>query len=260
MFKKKSFLVLFIIIQFQSINAQNQSTGFMTFSDPNITLKLDKDNVNSIITLTLTGLSDRWFAVGFNAELMLANTDCVVMTSDIQLSDMYLPGGHSAPLYDPSNDWVLDSNSVTGNLRTIIAHRPFSTGDPKDYIFTIATTTVNLIWAYSSSPTYVLFSHGADNYGGGIANFTYLNVEEFTTKKSLIAYPNPFYNNFKIQSLTNEFINKVTILDEYGRIVEEHDLSESSIENAVFGESLSPGLYFVQCKGYAKEFLKIIKL
>jgi hypothetical protein len=259
MFKINSFLVLLIIIQLQSLLAQNQSTGVMTFSDPNITLKLDKDNVNSIITLTFTGLSDRWFALGFNAELMLANTDCVVMTSDTQLSDMYLPGGHLAPLYDTSNDWILDNNSVTGNLRTIIIHRPFSTGDPKDYIFTTATTTVNLIWAYSSSPTYTLFSHGADNYGGGIANFAYLNTEEFTTKKSLIAYPNPFHNTFKLQSVTNETINKITLFDEYGRIVEEQDLSQSSMENAVFGERVSPGLYFVQCKGYANELLKIIK-
>jgi hypothetical protein len=183
MFKIKSLLVVFILLQFQSLIGQNQTSGYLTFDDPNISMKLDKDNVNSILTFTLIGPSDRWFAVGFNAELMLANTDCVVMTSETDFSDMYLPGGHNAPVYDSSNDWAIDSNTVSGNLRTIIAHRPYSTGDPNDIIFETTTGSLNIIWAYSSTPEYVLFSHGGDNYGGGTANFTYLNTEEFGLKK-----------------------------------------------------------------------------
>ena len=255
---KLQIVLVFLCINFYISNAQTQSTGSITL-DSNMSVKFDKNSSNSTITITLTGPSDRWFSIGIDAQLMLMNSDCIVMTSDSQLSDMYFPGGHVAPNFDITNDWIIDSNSVSNLTRTVVATRPFSTGDSKDFIFTDTTNNLNFIWAYSSTPSYILFSHGGDNYGGGVAVFNDLGgVQDFSPNNRNVAiYPNPSNNiwNFKTNSteMTSIAITEIT-----GKVVFTKAISVN--EYSVNASDFSNGMYFATVTiGQKSETFKLVK-
>ena len=254
---KLKHLFVIIWVQFQYCNSQTQSTGTIAL-DSNMSMKLDKDNANLTISITLSGPSDRWFSIGINTELMLMNADCLVMTSDTQFSDMYFPGGHVAPSYDTTNDWTIISNTVSNSTRTIIASRVYSTGDNKDFIFTDITNNLNFIWAYSSTPSYILFSHGADNYGGGIAVFYDLAVPDFSINpRNVEMYPNPSNNVWNFKTNSTE-ITSISITDISGKIVFSKVISAN--EYTINASEFSKGMYFSTVTiGKNTEIIKLIK-
>lgn len=250
-----NFVLIVFLFQFKFISAQIESTGTIII-DPTLSVKLDKDLGNSQIKITLTGLSDRWFSIGLNAQLMLMNADCLMVTSNTQFSDMYFPGGHATPLFDSTNDWTLISNNVNNNLRTIVASRPFITGDNHDLIFTAQTNNLNYIWAYSSIPGFDLISHGPDNYGGGV--FVFSNLGLNNSENNLFSiYPNPSQNNINFITNANENY-KVIIADYLGKTIYSNDFfgKEFSIDISNFNS----GFYFVTLTSqFKKSTLKFVK-
>jgi len=253
--KLKLILLVFLFFNLQFLNAQSETTGTIIL-DSNMSVKLDKDISNARITITLTGPSDRWFSIGLNAQLMLMNADCLVMTSDTQFSDMYFPGGHLAPNFDATNDWTLSSNTINNTIRTIIATRSFSTGDNHDMVFTNLTNNLNFIWAYSSSPTYTLFSHGADNYGGGIFVFSNLGITD-TKKNKIEIYPNPVNDLLNITTNSTD-LTLISISDFMGKVI--YSKSIFSKDYSVNISGFSNGMYFITLKTAEKiDILKFIK-
>ena len=243
------------IFQFNFLSAQIESTGTIVI-DPTFSVKLDKDATNSQIIITLTGLSDRWFSIGLNAQLMLMNADCLMVTSSSQFSDMYFPGGHATPLYDATNDWTLISNTVNNNLRTIIASRPFYTGDNHDLTFTAQTNNLNYIWAYSSIPGFDLISHGGDNYGGGVFVFSNLGLEN-PKKEAFTLYPNPGHNSINFITISNENY-KVSITDCLGKTIYSGEFSGKEVEIDI--SNFKSGMYFATIiSQFKKDTLKFIK-
>lgn len=69
-------------------------------------------------------------------------------------------------------------------------------------------------------------------------------------KMEILAYPNPTQNNFYIESLTNDMIDKVTIRDIQGRIVNEFTNIESKLEVS----DLYSGIYLVQVVSNSKNY------
>jgi hypothetical protein len=236
-----NFLLFFFLLQFNFFNAQTETTGTIIL-DSNLSVKLDKDITNSQIIVTLVGPSDRWFSIALNAQMMLAsNTDCLVMTSDTQFSDMYLPGGHNAPVFDATDDWTLVSNNVNTNLRTIVATRKFSTGDIHDFTFTELTNNLNFIWAYSSIPGYELLGHGGDNYGGGIFVFSNLGIENFNIS-SIKIFPNPSNDFLNVCTNTSD-LKLISISDCLGKIIYSNEFSSN--DYSVNISNFESGLYFI---------------
>lgn len=250
------YLFLFIFLfQFSFLSAQIETTGSINI-DASFSVKLDKNLTNSQIIITLTGPSDRWFSIGLNAQLMLMNADCLMMTSSSQFSDMYFPGGHAAPIYDTTNDWTLISNTINNNLRTITASRNFYTGDSHDLTFTAQTNNLNYIWAYSSIPGFDLFSHGGDNYGGGVFVFSNLGIEN-TSISAFKMYPNPSHNSISFITNTNE-IGKISISDCLGKIIYSNEFSEK--EFSIDISNLTSGIYFATITSLSKNStLKFVK-
>lgn len=135
-----------------------------------MTAKLD---IGANVTLTLTGPSTRWFALGFNAASMAGGTDVfgVHTAGALTNCDANLTG-YSAPATDAQQNWTITSDAVAAGVRTIIATRALNTGDPNDYIFTAAAGSLSLIWARASSNSYTYAYHGGTNRGIASAIFT----------------------------------------------------------------------------------------
>ena len=158
-----------------NIFGQTYTTGVVNLSSTiglGMTAKID---VGTQVTLTLTGPSSRWFAVGFNANSMANGTDVVGVHSSGALSafDCNLTG-YNAPITDAQQNWTITSDASSAGIRTIIATRALNTGDANDYVFPANPASIGLIWARSSTASFSYSYHGNTNRGVNAANFSLL--------------------------------------------------------------------------------------
>ena len=166
---------LLALLLFTSVFSYGQTytTGTVNLSSTAglaMSIKLD---VSTNVTMTLTGPSDRWFAVGFNASSMAAGTDVVgVHTSGTLTNFDASLSGYSAPVTDAQQNWTISSNQVNAGVRTIIATRALNTGDAADYVFTAGPGSLSLIWARGGSPSFSYSYHGGGNRGISNATFS----------------------------------------------------------------------------------------
>ena len=174
--KNKS--LLFILLLFSQWSfSQTYTTGVVNLSSTaglSMSVKLD---VNTNVTMTLTGPSGRWFALGFGASSMAAGTDVVGVHASGLLPnfDANLTG-YNAPATDAQQNWTITSDQVTAGVRTIIATRALNTGDANDYIFTAGTGTLSLIWARGNTASFNYAYHGSGNRGIVNATFSLLQA------------------------------------------------------------------------------------
>ncbi len=127
-YEENYFLSLLFLVT-SAVIGQTYSTGTITLTNTSglaMTLRLD---VGSQVSMTLTGPADRWFSVGFGATSMTAGTDVVLVHTGATLTsfDRVLPG-FGAPTAEAIQNWTINSNTVSGNVRTITATRALNTG------------------------------------------------------------------------------------------------------------------------------------
>lgn len=174
---KKSTLLLALLLLFilPASFAQTYTTGVVNLSSTAGLAMSAKIDVTTQVTLTLTGPSGRWFALGFNASSMTNGTDVVGVHSATTLSafDCKLTG-FAAPVTDAQQNWTITSDVVNAGIRTIIATRALNTGDANDYIFPANPTSISLIWSRSSSASFSYSNHGGSNRGITAASFTFV--------------------------------------------------------------------------------------
>jgi hypothetical protein len=174
---KKSTLLLafFLLFILPTSLAQTYTTGVVSLSSTAGLAMTAKIDVGTQVTLTLTGPSGRWFALGFNASSMTNGTDVVGVHSATTLSafDCKLTG-FAAPVTDAQQNWTITSDVVSAGTRTIIATRALNTGDANDYIFSATPAAISLIWARSGSATFSYSNHGGTNRGITTASFTFI--------------------------------------------------------------------------------------
>ena len=174
---KKSTLLLALLLLFilPVSFAQTYTTGVVNLSSTAGLAMSAKIDVTTQVTLTLTGPSGRWFALGFNASSMTNGTDVVGVHSATTLSafDCKLTG-FAAPVTDAQQNWTITSDVVNAGIRTIIATRALNTGDANDYIFPANPTSISLIWSRSSTASYSYSNHGGSNRGITAASFTFV--------------------------------------------------------------------------------------
>ena len=190
--KTKSLFLFFLGFSFLSF-AQSFTTGIVNLSStPGLAMSVKLD-ISSNVTMTLVGPSNRWFALGFGAQNMEAETDVVAVNSAGTLSsfDAKLIG-YAAPVADPLQNWTITSNQVVSGVRTIVATRPLDTGDANDYTFSAEEGTLSLIWARGSSNSFTYGYHGGSNRGVENATFTPLITNSIL---SLKVYLDGYYEN-----------------------------------------------------------------
>jgi hypothetical protein len=237
---KKSYLLAMIVGITTFTFAQTKSTGVVTLGT--MSLKIDMDQTNSLVTYTMSGPSTKWFSVGLNTTSMTTNTDCI--TFGTALLDQSLPGGHVAPVTDGTNNLTLLTNTVSGTVRTIVATRPFSTGDVKDFTFLSSLTSLNVIWAVGSS-TNVANQH--QTFGSKALTFTtILGIEDIAFQDKIAIYPNPSDGIFTISKSNATTISKIKIFDASAKLLKEINPTPNDKENAINLSGFSKGIYFVE--------------
>lgn len=258
----KKITLLAILVISSACFAQQKSTGNITLST-NMTVNLTLNNTTSKAILTLTGPSDRWFALQFGSftvgQGMVSGKD-FVYANDITLIDGSHNGRGQFPNTDATQNWTVTSNTTTSGIRTITAERSLSTGDTNDYIFNYSDPTIDFAWARSSSANnYALSNHGGGNrgYSVDVPLSATLGVDDFSLKTSSI-YPNPSNGNFSVETKTG--LDKITVYSQTGSLVETIDVKDKSNNTVeVSLKSLQKGLYLIELQnGSEKTWKKII--
>lgn len=252
---KKITLNLMILLGFVGF-AQSKSTGVISLVG-NLSVELVLNNTTQIATITMTGPSDRWFAVklGNFTQGMQAAPD-VYYYNGSTLIDATQGGG--GPINDAMQNITVTSNTVASGIRTIVATRPFNTGDATDFTYVYASTFIDIAGSFGDSASNNLAYHGPVNRASAIdTTFTTLSVDEFTLNATQI-YPNPSKGVFTVQSKTT--LDKISIYSQTGvlvKTIENYNSSSETIEVDV--QNLQTGVYLVELQNAAeKSWKKII--
>lgn len=239
---KKTLLFLSLCFLSLGTHAQTKTTGVVALTT-GMTAKMDLNSTTSVVTLTLTGPSDRWFALQFGSfsqgQGMEAGQDVVYFNGTTLIDAVH--NGIGSPPSPDTNNWTVSSNTIATGTRTIVASRAFNTGSTGDYTFVYANSTIDFAFAKMSSATFGLAYHGGGNRGYVIGNqlSPALGVGEFEEAK-IALYPNPAHNSFSIKS--KEDIKSVVIYDSNGRQISSFLDQKEFIDIS----SLQTGLYFVE--------------
>ncbi|WP_353149489.1 T9SS type A sorting domain-containing protein [Flavobacterium sp.] len=254
---KKKITLLFILIAGLT-NAQQKSTGIIALGT-NMTANMTLNNANSLVTLTLVGPNDRWFAVQFGsfAGGMQAASD-VVYWNGTTLVDAVHVGIGVAPTTDSTNNWTLVTNTnnvpATGQ-RTLVYTRPFSTGDSNDYTFNFANNTLDIALAKHQSASFTMANHGSSSSNRGVSLDVslVLGIDDFSLNAASI-YPNPSKGNFTITTKT--FLKSVDVYSINGALIKSYKVEDSS-ENVEFNISdLPSGVYLLELKNDSEKTWK----
>jgi len=203
-------------------------------------LKIDKNLTTSTVTVTLTGPSDKWFGIGFNAFGAMANgTDCLYYSSS--LVDSVITG-QGSPTTDATNEWTTSSNTISGTTRTLVLTRNF-TGGTGDYTFVYNDNALNIIWAYGSG--LAMAQHAGTARGSSALGFT-LGIDDFSSLNNISIAPNPSNGLVTITKNNQTTISKINVFDINGKVVKIID-SELNLESIQIDLSkFSSGVYFVE--------------
>ena len=231
---KKTLLSLFLISSF-TLFAQSFSTGTQTLLS-GLTANINIDADTDITTLTLTGPSNAWFAIGFGNSDM--NGTDIFMTTGSSIQDSY-SSSNGPPQPDASQDWTLVSNTVSGSNRTIVATRANNTGDSDDHIFSASAGSLSVIYAKGSSTSYA--------YHGGNRGFTTLSVTLGIPENKLLSfemYPNPASDVLTVQLPTGTEKAEVSVFDYTGRLVSSKTISSN--DSTLDVQNISKGIYIIR--------------
>ena len=236
---KKTLLIIFLTTSI-SLFAQSFSTGTQTLLS-GLTANINIDADTDITTLTLTGPSNAWFAIGFG-NLDMQGTD-VFRTNGSTIVDAY-SSGNALPAQDASQDWDLVSNNVSGSTRTIVATRANNTGDSNDHVFSASAGSLSVIYAIGNTTTYGYHAS---------RGFTTLGVSLGISENKLLSfemYPNPVSDVLNIQLPTGTEKAEVGVFDYTGRLVTSKIISSN--DNTIDVQKLSKGIYLIRVSSDAK--------
>jgi Secretion system C-terminal sorting domain len=238
--KKIAFTFLLTLAPF--VFAQNHSTGVITLAS-NMTAKFDTNATT--VTLTLTGPSDRWFAlgIGVTSGFFMGDGDVVVYSSGLTDRN-YI--GTQAPSTTETQNWTTVSDTVDSMtmIRTVVATRALNTGDVEDYVFTNGTGTLSLAFARGNSATQSLAYHGNSGTGNrGFANATFVLSTDSFYLAGFKMYPNPADSIFAIELPQNVLSSNVEMFDIAGKTILKKTIT--TLDNKIDISSLVAGTYLV---------------
>jgi hypothetical protein len=232
------------------------STGAVTLSGT-YTAKVDVST--TLVTLTLTGPSDRWFALAFNNSGM--DSGDLVAFDGTNLTDRTLGGYGVVPSLDTKQDWTITAggNTINGTIRTIVATRALNTGEIGDQVFSTTDTTIKLGWARAGSANYIFQGHNKD---GGFTTGTFsgtLATENFATPGAIEVYPNPSKSGVFFVSKNNSIsISKIKVFDTTAKLLKSVNASKTNQIENIDLSSLAKGLYFMELSNSIDKTVKKI--
>ena len=239
---KKTTFLLFTLFAFAASFGQTYSTGVVTLTT-GYTAKLDIES--TLVTLTLVGPSAGYLGLGFNVTNMINFGDCVIYAGASGvganvLTDRTFGNSTNPPSLDSggtsNQSWTVTTNSVSGNVRTLVATRArVSTGD---FTFPFNAGALPLAWSFGSSNSLVY--HGG-NRGSVVVNAT-LGTNEFAID-SFKMYPNPAQDfvSIALPNAVNE--GTVKIYDMLGKVVAKQVITSNN--NTIDIATLTSGSYLL---------------
>ncbi|GAB1309595.1 T9SS type A sorting domain-containing protein [Urechidicola sp. KH5] len=257
--KKITYILICNMLFITSITfGQTIGTGDIVLSsDSGLEMTAKIEVSSTMVTVTLTGPSDRWFALAIGAptssNVMGSNSDLLYYTST-GLEDGYIGGG--GPVND-TNDWSLISNNISGGIRTIVATRGLTGSDANDFEFSNSDTSIDLAWARGSSSSLSVGYHGFSNKGVAASNsFSPLLSTDTFELAQFTMYPNPARNFINI-GLPQGFQNaEVEIYNYLGTKVQQKLISR--VDNSVPTDNLTSGMYLVRLSSEGKSHSKSV--
>jgi hypothetical protein len=237
---KKIYLML-IIVGMINVSFAQKTTGVVNLGSL-MTVKFDLNNATTKVTMTLTGPSDKYLAVGLDAVDMSSSSDYVIVNSATTVGDYTGVADYAAPIAD-ANNWTIVTNNVVGSTRTIVATRAFNSGDAADYVFNYASSGLNLIWAYG--PDFNVNNEHLDK-GATTATFSLLGIKNFSALDSINIYPNPSNGVFTLTKNSAVEISKIRVYDTNAKLLKEIDAKQANQNGTINVSELSAGIYFME--------------
>jgi Secretion system C-terminal sorting domain len=232
------------------------STGVVTL-DGTYTAKVDI--TSSLVTVTLTGPSDRWFALAFNNDGM--NSGDLIAYNGTSVRDLSLVG-YTLPSSDTKQDWTIapNGNTVNGAIRTIIATRALNTGESGDQVFSITDSSIKLGWSRAGSASYTFARHNGD---GGFTTALFksndLATDDFATLGAIEVLPNPSKNGmFSVSRNNLVSISKINVFDTTAKLLKSMDVSKSNQTENVDLTGMAKGIYFMELSNETNKTVKKI--
>jgi len=128
----------------------------------------------SDITITFTGPSDRWIALGFGSfmdptDVLMYSGGKTGATHAVDWFDYYNNATNAAGVNkDATQNWTITSNTVTSGQRTVVATRVLNTADANDVALLYSAANLKVVWARGASASYTIAYHGSANRAAGI--------------------------------------------------------------------------------------------
>ena len=239
----KKITLLFAVMLFAFMANAQFTTGEVALSY-GMSVKMDTDA--SQVTLTLKGPTNKWFAVGFGGQEMGAVTDVFLYDG----TNVFDKTGHTyaAPTNDTTQDWTIDSNTISGATRTIIATRNLSGSDSSDYTFSNSSSAIPIIYAHGSSMT--LEYHQNRNF----TNLSRTAVADVNKEKQIqfAMYPNPVQTELNIVLPSSIQSAQVEIYSILGKKISTKKLNTSF--NKMNVSNLNSGIYLIKIIGSDNTF------
>ncbi len=250
--KNSIFKLLFIVVFtffLSEVKAQSFSTGVVDLNTAiGTTIELDIDTNTSLVTMTLSGPSDRWFGVGFGTSGMTSGADCVYISSG-SLVDANIVG-QSTPATDATNNWTVTSNMINGDTRTVVATRAIDTGDSNDYVFPTTEQGIMLIYANGSlDGSTSIGYHGnaaSGNRGATVTNLT-LGVDDVIANvqnNKTVVYPNPTNAEINLEFSSSFGNGYVNLYNSIGQNIYTEEVN--ALSNSVDISNFSKGVYVLE--------------
>lgn len=199
---KKILLTLSMALA-SSLGAQFFSTGTVNLPTASMTVKIVTNPTT--VTLTLTGDSNSMLGIGFGNNGMESGADGFIYNSSAN-RDYSFNGLGVAPTADPSQDWTVTSNTVSGSTRTIIATRSLA-GGAGDFALTNDNTSIEIFYARRAGNLTIGNHSSLRDYATLTRTSVLATSEVAAESKNIILYPNPakemisFKNAEKIKSV-----------------------------------------------------------
>ncbi len=247
--------LLFIIGLFTcTMQAQFIAENIILSTTPGLEYEASIETDESGVTLTLVGPSDRWLAFGFGVTSMTNGGD-VVIFDGTNLSDRTFVG-FVQPQIDAVQNWTIESNTVQGNVRTLVATRALDAGS-SNFLFQNDGQNFPVVWARGNGSTFSISNHGGANRGSAVAEFETLSNQDFSIVASWEFFPNPTRGEITMnipQTLLGEAIEIYNLL---GRRVVTQRIS--TIQEQMQLDNLSKGNYLVRITNHPNTQKLILK-
>lgn len=247
---KKILLTLSMALA-SSLGAQFFSTGTVNLPTASMTVKIVTNPTT--VTLTLTGDSNSMLGIGFGTSGMASGADGFIYNSSAN-RDYSFNGIGVTPTADPSQDWTVTSNTVSGSTRTIIATRSL-TGGTGDFALTNSNSSIEIFYARKAGSS-TIGNHGSLRDYATLTRTSVLATDEVSAEKeAIILYPNPAKETVSFKNA--EKIRTVEIFEATGRKIRAVKMMGKEINISY----LKPGVYYLEItlKDGSTAFEQLIK-